>query len=198
MSDSEVESCKESLSYGDYNNDGETSAIEMYQSHASTYANVFEGNEELSARAQEIALQQGEIYAAYAGDDGILDEYEYNAALQSEENSALLDQYWELKDYYKSTQGTYDSFNRYAQDEDGEVSPYEFLQNKLHNYKYIFGDNKESRNEAIINALKQTQILMEYAGEDGVLDQEEYTQALRSDEYAETMSDYLDISSTAF
>ena len=68
----------------------------------------------------------------------------------------------------------------------------------MHNYKYIFGDNKESRNEAIINALKQTQILMEYAGEDGVLDQEEYTQALRSDEYAETMSDYLDISSTAF
>lgn len=97
-----IESAKDALTQWDYNGDGKTSAKEMSESRSNVYANVFKGNDEFSKKAQEIAFAQDEIYAKYAGDDGILDEYEYVEALNSKENNALLEQYWDLKDEWEA------------------------------------------------------------------------------------------------
>lgn len=193
-----AEGCKEGLAMKDYNGDGQTSAIEMYKDISDTYSFIFEGNDEFSARAQEIALAQGEIYSKYAGDDGILDEYEYNAALQSDENGALLDQYWEMKDAWEAMQGNNEIKGLFRNDinNDKQVGAIEIYQNKVDLYSEVFKDDSEKLEMAKQIALTQAEILSKYAGDDGVLSSEEYANALRSESYGLTMEAYLNLVSS--
>ena len=186
--------CTIGLGYCDYNKDGKTSAIEMYRDIKDTFASVFAGNEKFSAEAEKIALAQGELYAKYAGEDGILDEAEYNACLQSKENSALLEQYWELADAMEAMKGEETrGLSRYDVNGDDNVSPIEIYKNKADLYNNVFNDNKEAEERAKNIALTQSEILSKYAGNDGVLSEEEYAEALRSEAYGKTMEEYLEL-----
>lgn len=188
---------KDALKQWDYNKDGKTSANEMYQDISKTYASVFRGNDEFSKRAQEIASQQAEIYAKYAGDDGVLDEFEYTAALNSSENNALLDEYWMLKDSMEAMQGENDikGLSHLDENNDKKTSIIEIFKDKLDIFSKIFQGDAETEQKATKIALDQSFILSKYAGDDGVLSQEEYQQALRSEGYGKTMSEYLDLKS---
>lgn len=190
MTEEDVKDCSIGLSYADKNNDGETSGVEMYKSWSKTCSNVFEGNDAFLERGEEISVQIGEIYSRYAGEDGVLDEYEYNAALQSDEMNTLLSEYWDMKNTMDAQNGEevlglgwYDSNN------DGNVSSIDVYKEKTELYSDIFGDNKEKSQKADEIAQKQAEILNKYAGDDGVLNAEEYAQAVKSSEYRETIFD---------
>ncbi|MCD7879490.1 MAG: hypothetical protein LUG16_06115 [Candidatus Gastranaerophilales bacterium] len=131
-----IDAAKEGLALRDENGDGQTSAIEMYKDISNVYSSVFRGNEEYSQRAQELALAQGEVYAKYAGDDGILDEYEYAEALNSDENNALLEQYWELKDSMEAQNGEEEiiGLSRHDTNNDGQTSVIEMFKDKIDLY----------------------------------------------------------------
>ncbi|MBQ3642908.1 hypothetical protein II906_13435, partial [bacterium] len=93
----EKTNCEEALKQWDYDGDGKTSVDEINKNTVDIYNHVFKGDSEKTAKAQEIAKQQKDVYAKYAGDDGVLSASEYWTALQSEENGKLLDQYWDMR-----------------------------------------------------------------------------------------------------
>ncbi len=188
-----VDGAREALKQWDYNKDGATSVDEMAQSISNTYSNVFEGNDALSELAQQIADSQGEIYTRYAGKDGILDEYEYSEALNSDENNVLLDQYWELKDTQEALKGETDlqGLQRYDLNGDGKINPLEVYQKKSELYSKLYeGDEKKIR-EAKKIALDQAIMLNKYAREDGNISTEKYAEALRSESYIGKTNEYL-------
>lgn len=194
MTKKDVEECNIGLSFADYNNDGQTSGIEMYKDWSKTCSNVFEGNSAFQERGEEISIQIGEIYSRYAGDDGVLDAYEYNAALQSDEMSTLLKEYWDMMDIMDAQNGKevlglgwYDSNN------DGNVSSVEVYKEKSELYSEIYANNKEKSKKAEEIAQKQAEILRKFEGDDGVLSAEEYTEAIKSSEYKKTISELQDL-----
>ena len=65
--------------------DGKTSTIDVYKSKSNLYSNIFADNKENAAKAEEIAQQQSEILAKYAGEDGVLSSEEYSEAVQTSE-----------------------------------------------------------------------------------------------------------------
>lgn len=188
-----VDGAREALKQWDYNEDGATSVDEMAQSISNTYSNVFEGNEPLSELAQQIADSQSEIYTRYAGKDGILDEYEYAEALNSDENNILLEQYWELQDTQDALKGETDfpGLERYDLNGDGKINPLEVYQKKSELYSKLYeGDEKKIR-EAKKIALDQAIMLNKYAREDGNISPKKYAEALRSEAYIGKTNEYL-------
>lgn len=99
-----IEEAKDALPQWDYNGDGKTSAKEMSESMLRLDDAIFGSDSNFLARAKDLSSARSEIYAKYAGDDGILDEYEYAEALNSKENNALLEQYWDLQDEWSAVQ----------------------------------------------------------------------------------------------
>lgn len=186
----------EALKQWDFNGDGKTSALEMYQDTSKLYSNIFAGNEAFSKRAEELAQQQYEIYNKYAGEDGVLDGREYVQALNSEENSALLEEYWEMKDFMEAAQGEEDikGLNRHDANNDGNVSVNEYLKDKIDLFNEIFkNESPELRNKALKIVLEQAIIILKYAGSDGILSQDEYQTALRSESFGKSMEQYSQI-----
>ncbi len=191
-----VEGAKGALTQWDYDGDGSTSAVEMYKSMSTTYANVFAGNDEYSEEAQKIALARGELYAKYAGDDGVLDEYEYVEALNSDENNELLDQYWALKNAMEALEGETDiiGLTRYDSNNDGQTTIDEISQSMSALYSKVFEGDEEKTEEALSLAEFQSEILSSYdENSDGILSSEEYANALKSDEYQGTIEQYLEL-----
>lgn len=188
-----VDGAREALKQWDYNEDGATSVDEMAQSISNTYSNVFEGNEPLSELAQQIADSQSEIYTRYAGKDGILDEYEYAEALNSDENNILLDQYWELKDTQDALKGETDlqGLQRYDLNGDGKINPLEVYQKKSELYSKLYEGDEDKIREAKKIALDQAIMLNKYAREDGNISTEKYAEALRSESYIGKTNEYL-------
>lgn len=190
MTKQEVEDCNIGLSSVDKNNDGKTSGIEMYKKWSETCSSIFEGNSIFQQRGEEISVQIGELYSRYAGNDGYLDEYEYNAALQSDEMGVLLQEYWEMCDIVDAQNGE-DVFGLgwYDSNCDGDVSSVEVYKKKTELYSKKYDDNKEKSQKADEIAQKQAEILRKFEGDDGVLSAEEYAEALRSSEYKRTISE---------
>lgn len=188
-----IDGAKEALKQWDYDSNGETSAEEMSQSISKTYSNVFKGNEAFSELAQEIAKAQGEIYTKYAGDDGILNEYEYSNALNSDENNLLLDQYWELKDTQEALNGETDiaGLQRHDRNGDGKINPLEVYKNKVEMYEKVFAGDEKKIREAKKIALDQAILLNKQARENGHLSSEAYAKALSSDDYIKKTEEYL-------
>lgn len=194
MSEQDIEDCNIGLSNSDQNGDGYTSGIEIYKSFSKICSNLFSENEELQAHGEELSLQIGEIYSRYAGEDGMLDAYEYNAALQSDEMSVLLNEYWEMKDFAEASKGE-NAIGLLHHDinNDDKTSAVEIYQDKIDLYSKVFEDDEKKQKEAEEIALTQSEILSKYAGSDGVLNQEEYSRALRSEAYGKTMTQYLEL-----
>lgn len=190
MTKQDLEDANIGLSSVDKNNDGKTSGIEMYKSWSATCSRIFEGNSIFQQRGEEISVQIGEIYSRYAGNDGYLDEYEYNAALQSEEMGTLLQEYWEMKDIVEAQNGEdVLGLGWYDSNCDGDVSSVEVYKVKSELYSKIYEDDKEKSQKADAIAQKQAEILRKYEGDDGVLSPEEYAEALKSSEYKKTISE---------
>ena len=184
----------EALAQWDYNGDGQTSAIEMYENESSVFASVFEGHPEYAERAEQLALQRGELYLKYAGDDGIMDAYEYAAALGSEEDDVILAEYWEMKNEVEALNGETDikGLSRYDSDgnRDGQTSAVEIYKSKAELNEQKYGDNPDIQAKADEISMRQAEILNKFAGEDGVLTSKEYAAGVQSDEYQETMREY--------
>lgn len=188
-----IDEARDALKQWDYNKDGATSAEEIAKSISDIDSHVFEGNEPLSELAQQIADSQSEIYTRYAGKDGILDEYEYSEALNSDENNVLLEQYWELQDTQDALKGETDfpGLERYDLNGDGKINPLEVYQKKTELYSKLYeGDEKKIR-EAKKIALDQAIMLNKYAREDGNISPEKYAEALRSEAYIGKTNEYL-------
>lgn len=193
LTDADVKECKEGLKNADKNGDGQTSGIEMYKDWSRTCASVFAGNEEFLKRGEEISIAQGELYSRYAGEDGVLDAYEYDAALQSDEMGALIDEYWEMKDAMEASQGK-SGLSRHDNNNDDEVTVSEYMTNKMNLYNDIFKDQDPALQQEALNiVLNQAEIISKYAGNDGKLSEEEYMQALRSETYQASMEQYTKI-----
>ncbi len=191
MTEQDVEECNIGLGYADSNRDGSTTGIDMYKEWSSTCEFVFEGNEEFAARGEEISMEIGEIYSRYAGSDGKLDAYEYNAALQSDEMGVLIDEYWEMKNTIEAQNGEdVPGLNRYDSDNDGDVSTIELFKERSEINSRIFEDDEEKEAQVQEIVQKQAEIISKYAGDDGVISSEEYTQAVQSAEYQETLAKY--------
>ena len=184
----------EALAQWDYNGDGQTSAIEMYENESSVFASVFEGHPEYAERAEQLALQRGELCLKYAGDDGIMDAYEYAAALGSEEDDVILAEYWEMKNEVEALNGETDikGLSRYDSDgnRDGQTSAVEIYKSKAELNEQKYGDNPDIQAKADEISMRQAEILNKFAGEDGVLTSKEYAAGVQSDEYQETMREY--------
>ena len=196
MDEQTVEECNVGLFYADQNGngDGQVSGIEMYKSWSETCAFVFEGHEAYAARGEEIAIAQGELYSRYAGEDGVLDAYEYNAALQSDEMGVLIAEYWEMKNEVEALNGETDikGLSRYDSDgnRDGQTSAVEIYKSKAELNEQKYGDNPDIQAKADEISMRQAEILNKFAGEDGVLTSKEYAAGVQSDEYQETMREY--------
>ncbi len=188
-----LDEAREALKQWDYNKDGSTSAEEMSKNISTTFSNVFAGNDALSELAQQISDKQGELYTKYAGEDGILDEYEYLEALNSDDNGVLLDQYWELKDTQEALQGETDlkGLQRYDLNGDGKVNPLEVYQKKVDLYSKLYESDPVKQREAKKIALDQAIMLNKYARTDGNISSEKYAEALRSESYIGKTNDYL-------
>ncbi len=195
MTKSEKKECKQGLKYADVNGDGKTTGVEMYINWSDTCASIFKGNEAFLKRGEEIAIAQGELYSRYAGKDGKLNAYEYEAALQSDEMGALIDEYWEMQDAMEAQKyNTASGLSRYDNNRDNKITVFEYIKNKLNLFKHIFKNEKpELQQDALNIVLKQSDIILKYAGDDGILSEEEYTQALRSESYGASMEEYLEI-----
>lgn len=182
------EQCKKGLFYSDNNQDGKTTGIDMYKDWSETCKFVFQGNDTFLKKGEEIATDIGEIYSRYAGDDGVLDEYEYDAALQSDEMGILLEQYWEMKNITEAQNGEeVVGLVWYDANYDEKVTATDVYKSKSNLYSNIFADNKENAAKAEEIAQQQSEILAKYAGEDGVLSSEEYSEAVQTSEYKQTL-----------
>ena len=185
------EDCRVGLSYKDADGDGKVTVEEFSQYDNDLMDSIFSGNDEYAAKAKEIATAQNELYARYAGEDGILDEAEYNACLQSKENGALLEQYWELRDANDAQNGdNVVGLGRHDNNRDGNVTSGEMLQDDLQRNETLFGDNLSAYKAANDFSIAKAQIFEQYAGDDGILDSTEYTDALKSDEYKKALAEY--------
>ena len=193
MSQQDVNECKIGLNGADANGDGKTSGIEMYKNWSETCENVFAGNDAFLKRGEEIAIAQGEIYSMYAGEDGVLDEYEYNAALQSEEMNVLIDEYWDMKNEMEAMNGEkeingLDSYDIFSGNHDGNISANEIANQKSELYAKKFEDSKLINKFAQKVIEQQEKILKKFEGDDGHLSTEEFTEAVQSYEYQETLN----------
>jgi hypothetical protein len=193
MSQQDVNECKIGLNGADANGDGKASGVEMYKSWSETCKDVFAGNDAFLKRGEEIAIAQGEIYSMYAGEDGVLDEYEYNAALQSEEMGVLVDEYWDMKNEMEAMNGEkeingLDSYDIFFGNNDGKVSSSEIANQKSELYAKKFEDSKliNKFTQKVIE--QQEEILKKFEGDDGHLSTEEFTEAVQSYEYQETLN----------
>ena len=91
--------CIQGLQMRDSNNDGVTTSKEMSTNFNKLTQSIFK-NASFSSKFQASALsvKAGSIFEAYAGDDGVLDEYEYSAAINSDEYNEMITKYNELQD----------------------------------------------------------------------------------------------------
>ncbi len=189
-----IDEAGEALKQWDYNEDGHTSALEMYNNSSSIYKSVFAGNETFSKRAEDIAQKQYELYDKYAGEDGVLDAFEYSAALNSDENNELLNEYWEMCDVIEAQEGKNVDVLKYDRDNDGQTNIVEFIQEKLDNFKEIFkSGNSDLKNKALDVVFNQAEIMSKYAGSDGILSAEEYQKALNNESFGASMEEYVKI-----
>ncbi len=193
MNEQDIADCNEGLSYVDQNGDGKTSAIEMYKNWSNTCNWLFEGNEAFQTRGEELSIQIGEIYARYAGEDGALDAYEYNAALQSDEMGVLLEQYWEMANIVEAKENDVRGLGWYDSNNDGKTSAVDVYKSKSDLYSKVFENNEESKVKAEDIAQRQAEILSKFAGDDGVLSSEEFAEAVDSLEYKKTVREYMDL-----
>ena len=84
------------LGWYDSNNDGKTSAVDVYKSKSELYEKVFENNKESQKKAQDIAMKQAEILSKFAGDDGVLSSEEFAEAVDSLEYKKTVREYMDL------------------------------------------------------------------------------------------------------
>ena len=98
--------CQKGLQSRDFDGDGKTSAKEMGADFNRSTATIFKNaNRGYQAVASALSQRAGSIFSQYAGGDGILDEYEYSAALNSDEYDAMITKYNELQN---SVSGEYE------------------------------------------------------------------------------------------
>ena len=92
-------SCIQGLQMRDFNSDGVTTAREMGTDFNQLTQTIFGGaNNSSSAEAFQLSAQAGSIFENYAGSDGVLDAYEYSAAINSDEYDDLITKYNKLQD----------------------------------------------------------------------------------------------------
>ena len=192
MTDEMKEDCLFGLNNADFNGDGVTTGDEMEQSWLNVCAYEFEGNEAFLKRGEELAAKQGEIYSMYAGDDGVLDVYEYNAALQSEEMGVFIDEYNSMRIEMDAMNGEEEisglaNFDRWGGNEDGKVSASEITDSKLNTYSKLYEDSNFATKLSSKIIKQQEEILKKFEGDDGHLSSAEYSEAVNSDEYQKTM-----------
>ena len=197
----DIDVCNEALSFIDKDGNG-TSGAEMAQSWKETCNSVFAGNDAFLKRGEELSEKQGEIYAMYAGDDGVLDAYEYDAALQSDEMGVLIDEYWAMKNEMEAMNGEEDivglaSYDSVSGDNDGKVSAEEITEAKTNMFAKLYEESKIAQGISKIFLEKQEKILKKFEGDDGHLSSEEYSQAVQSYEYQATL-DKLNTLDTVF
>lgn len=189
-----VDGAQEGLMLRDSNGDGQVSAIEMYKDTAEGWGSIFEGHEKFSERAEELNIAQGEIYAQYAGSDGVLDKFEFVEALNSDEMDVLLRELWEMKNEKEAMDGETDirGLARYDMEgnNDGQTSAVEIYKSKAELNEQKYGDNPDIQAKADEISMRKAEILNKFAGEDGVLTSKEYAAGVQSDEYQETMREY--------
>lgn len=197
MSKQDVADCKEGLFYADNNQDGKTTGIDMYKEWSETCNSVFQGNDTFIKRGQELATDIGEIYSRYAGDDGVLDAYEYNAALQSDEMDVLLQQYWEMKNITDAQNGEEVlGLGWYDSNYDENVTATDVYKSKTDLYSKVFEENEDNTAKAEQIAQKQSEILAKFAGEDGVLSSDEFSEAVQTSEYKQTVRDFFKLTTS--
>ena len=184
------EQCEQGLFYADNNGDGKTTGIDMYKKWSETCNFAFQGNDAFLEKGEEIATSIGELYSRYAGEDGVLDAYEYDAALQSDEMGVLIEQYWEMNNIVRAEKGEDIALNWYDSNNDGDTSSVEVYKSKSDLYSNVFSDDKVKAKQADDIAQKQAEILSKYEGDDGKLSSEEFTQAVNSFEYKRTVAEY--------
>lgn len=189
-----IKGAKDSLKQWDFNKDGKTSAIEMYKDTSDLYSNVFDGNDELLQKADGLALKQGEIYDKYAGEDGILDEYEYSEALNSDEYGKTLDEYWEMNAQNKFGQEYLDSMQSYTSgqdiDGDGKTTAEDMYQSRMDLHNDLFSHDPELMAEGQELAEKYKQAWQLYANSDGNIEGYNAALALNSDTFKELDAEY--------
>lgn len=91
--------CTEGLKMRDADGDGKTTSQEMGLDNHHLTGVIFK-DADTTTRIQATLLtdQQNSIFDKYAGDDGVLDEYEYAAAINSDEYGAILEKYNKLQE----------------------------------------------------------------------------------------------------
>lgn len=185
------EGCRAFLSSVDKDQNGQATVDEMTENITNMYTSLFSDNEALSGKAQELAAAESELYARYAGEDGVLDEFEYSACLQSQEHRALSEQYWELRDANDAQNGDeVRGLGRHDSNNDGNATSGEMLKDDLNRNETLFGDNLSAYQAANEFSMAKAQIFSQYAGDDGILDASEYKEALKSDEYKKALAEY--------
>ena len=201
MTDGMREEIQYAFQHKDKDGDGNVTGKDLYQSWSNTCKNVFAGNDAFLKRGEELSAKQGEIYSMYAGEDGVLDEYEYNAALQSDEMGVLIDEYWAMKNEMEAMNGETEILGLPSYDtegnRDGKVSASEITESKTNMFAKLYEESKIAQGSSKIFLKQQEEILKKFEGDDGHLSTEEFTQAVQSYEYQETL-DKLNALDTVF
>jgi len=189
-----VEGAKDALEQWDFNKDGKTSSIEMHKELSDSYSNIFKGNDELLQKANGLALKQGEIYDKYAGEDGILDEYEYSEALNSDEYAKTLDEYQEMQAQNKFGQEYIDSMQSYTSgqdiDGDGKTTAEDMYQSRINLHNDLFSHDPELMAKGQELAEKYKQAWQLYSNSDGSIEGYNAALALNSDTFKKLDEEY--------
>jgi len=183
------------------NGDGKVTAQEYGQNSILLNNSIFQNNADLNTQANKIAAMQQDIMAKYAGEDGILDEYEYVEGLNSKEYSKTLEEWHALKNQMEAEnkfgkeyiagadQKVADHGEKYG-DENGNATAGSFYKEMSALNRAVFKDNIVSRIKAQFLTAQQTNIMNKYAGDDGILSGAEYAEALNSKEYRENIEQW--------
>lgn len=154
----EIQECALGLHNTDYNRDGKTTAQELGQSWQSTLDYLFGNIPEYSEKISYLNSEIQSIFEQYAGEDGIFDVFEYEAAIQSEEYGSLVDEYWALRDELGigRTQENTSTAATQETSEDGTDSLFDYYNKKKGEYI-----------DEIISY--SSEVLDEYVGANGVI-----------------------------
>ncbi len=197
------EECTEALKQWDYNGDGKTSAKELYKNNLELDSFLFSGNKEYEKKAKELSLEQYKLYSKFQGKDGALSAEEYWAALQSQENGELLEQWHALKDVAETEQmlksskegkalkkEIKNSLKKRDENGDGKTSVNELYNDMIELNKAVFKGDKAMLARANEISKQQRAVYAKYSGDDGILSEAEYYTALQSQENGELLEQW--------